>query len=106
MHRILAGIAKSDHPEDVKQNLIEKKLIPAASQPMAPGDCESLLEVSWNLATTGETEFLQNGGISVSSFFWWMESAIRCYARLHTDVNSECKCKAWLEVHIFLFNAK
>lgn len=69
MHRILAGIAKSDHPEDVKQNLIEKKLIPAASQPMAPGDCESLLEVSWTLATTGETEFLQNGGISVFTAF-------------------------------------
>ncbi|CAN8006116.1 unnamed protein product [Ixodes hexagonus] len=69
MDRILAGIVKSDHPEDVKRNLIEMKLIPAASQPMAPGDCESLLEVSWNLATTGETEFFQNGGISVFAAF-------------------------------------
>lgn len=69
MHHILAAIVESDHSEDVKRNLIEMKLIPAASQPMDPGDCKSLLEFSWNLATTGETEFLQNGGTSVFMAF-------------------------------------
>ncbi|XP_037506037.1 ubiquitin carboxyl-terminal hydrolase 35 isoform X4 [Rhipicephalus sanguineus] len=65
MHHILRGIVKSDSPEDVKRNLIENKLIPAASKPMNSNDCQSLLEVSWDLAISGDNGFLQNGGIQV-----------------------------------------
>lgn len=65
MHHILRGIVKSDSPEEVKRNLIENKLIPAASKPMNSNDCQSLLEASWELAVSGDSDFLQNGGIQV-----------------------------------------
>lgn len=66
MHQFLESIIKSDHPEEVKRNLIENKLIPSASKPMNSNDCQLLLETSWELATNGGSGVLQKGGIQVS----------------------------------------
>nr|XP_037285253.1 ubiquitin carboxyl-terminal hydrolase 38-like isoform X3 [Rhipicephalus microplus] len=82
MHHILRGIAKSDSPEEVKRNLIENKLIPAASKPMNLNDCQSLLEVSWDLAISGDNGFLQNGGIQV--FTAWCKHHRNALTRFFT----------------------
>ncbi|XP_077558872.1 ubiquitin carboxyl-terminal hydrolase 35-like [Haemaphysalis longicornis] len=71
MHQFLESIIKSDHPEEVKRNLIENKLIPSASKPMNSNDCQLLLETSWELATNGGSGVLQKGGIQV--FTAWCE---------------------------------
>lgn len=65
MHNVLNGIVKSGHPENVKLEMIEKRLIPAASKPMTLEDSEALLEAAWNLATSGESECAQDGGTQV-----------------------------------------
>lgn len=83
MHRILTGIVNSDHPEDVKRNLIENKLIPVASEPMNASDCQSLLEVSWNLATDGDNEFRQSGGVLV--FTAWCQHHKSALAKFFTQ---------------------
>uniref|UniRef100_A0A131YZV4 Ubiquitin carboxyl-terminal hydrolase n=1 Tax=Rhipicephalus appendiculatus TaxID=34631 RepID=A0A131YZV4_RHIAP len=82
MHHILRGIVKSDSPEEVKRNLIENKLIPAASKPMNLNDCQSLLEVSWDLAISGDNGFLQNGGIQV--FTAWCKHHRNALTRFFT----------------------
>ncbi|XP_050038755.1 ubiquitin carboxyl-terminal hydrolase 38 [Dermacentor andersoni] len=83
MHHILQGIVKSDSPEEVKRNLIENKLIPAASKPMNLNDCQSLLEASWDLAISGDTGFLQNGGIQV--FTAWCKHHRNALMRFFTQ---------------------
>ncbi|XP_075544173.1 deubiquitinating apoptotic inhibitor isoform X2 [Dermacentor variabilis] len=85
MHHILQGIVQSDSPEEVKRNLIENKLIPAASKPMNLNDCQSLLEASWDLATSGDTSFLQNGGIQV--FTAWCKHHRNALVRFFTQTH-------------------
>ncbi|XP_064481612.1 ubiquitin carboxyl-terminal hydrolase 35-like [Ornithodoros turicata] len=83
MHNLLNGIVKSSRPENVKRELIEKKLIPAASNPMSLKDSEALLEAAWELATNGDSEFTQNGGTQV--FTAWCEHHTTALSKFFTQ---------------------
>ncbi|XP_022252603.1 ubiquitin carboxyl-terminal hydrolase 38-like, partial [Limulus polyphemus] len=65
MDLILKGILNSHHPETLKGQLIEKKLIPAASQPITPEGCHMVFTTSWDFSVNGDSEFTQDIGMKV-----------------------------------------
>ncbi|XP_076344706.1 deubiquitinating apoptotic inhibitor isoform X2 [Tachypleus tridentatus] len=69
MDLILKGILNSHHPETFKGQLIKKKLIPAASQPITPEGCHMIFATSWDFSVNGDSEFTQD--ISMKVFKAW-----------------------------------